>query len=456
MLGGLIAASVVVMLPALFVYLAPCWALYGAIFCFRRLWSEAVTTACWAAAATLALVGMVSLNYLTTGLPDVTPWNVCCGYWNQDLFSNWSSVYLFLWLKEGSGSSIVPIVKENDLLLPHVFAACMHVKAVEPIFLGIGSLGILVAVAVAAILGWGRTRGQRRRGEFGRCWEFAWGPCLLMGLLVWVSMAASGQQTSAYRVTRGFIIFFTVLAAIAFWRWIVNWVSPDIRNLAVSPVLVWIAVAPIWTYLAGPHAGIRIRSAFMLGRMDLWKAYAAEGILVEPFLSIRQRIGVERKIVFFNNESKFTPLFLVGRGLSSPMDHGYGPKWHLMAFENAERAKAALREEGYDFFLIDISQTPFDMIAHGELFSPDTLRTRFKVIDVEFPYYFLTWREPSPNEHAMVLMSQFAIESWQQAVTLDSAGKRLFERLRYLYRLNDGRTKGVVRPPDLPPVQGWQ
>ena len=457
--GLLLCASLVILFPWETTYLLAFQGVYALVFCVRRRWRNVLTLCSWGTIIAATFAGILLLNYRTTGMFDQTPWWLCKRYWDQERFAQWASPYLNVWLDEGSGESVGALAAGTDLLNPKLVLRLIRFEAVDHLFCGADAgPWILLAIIALAILARGGGRRRLLKERLLRCLEFGAVPTLVMTLLAWLSFAAGGHQISTYRATAGFMMFFVAIVPILLWHFAVEaGVVPGKKAIFSSAILIWFAVASVGKYVAAEHEALETRLAFVCGRLALWDAYAQEKRSIAPLLAMREKIGFDRKLVIFDNDSRLGPLFLIGRGLSSPMDHCYGPKWHLMALEDAETAEATFKEEGFHYFLIDVSKPPFDLIAYSQLFSPCTLQARFELVASAPPYFLLTWRGPAEGgSNPAALLPQTIVSYVQQSLAPDSMGKALYERVRYLYALNQGRTSGIERPADLPRLQGWQ
>ena len=167
---------------------------------------------------------------------------------------------------------------------------------------------------------------------------------------------------------------------------------------------------------------------------------------------MRKEIGIEKKVAYLQINGILGQAYLIGRGLLNPISYSYLDKWHLLAFEEPEKAIAVFKEMGINYFLIDFSALSYDLIAYSPLFYADNMKKYLSVRWSSDPFYLLTWRS---NHDGASEINADLLNRWSKEQRRpDHFGLGAYERLKYIYQYNNGRILGVKAPPDLPPLQG--
>jgi hypothetical protein len=202
---------------------------------------------------------------------------------------------------------------------------------------------------------------------------------------------------------------------------------------------------------------------FAIGSISFNEALQRGDGLWTTALKAKQLIGVNERLFSFNrpNHGENASYFFPGSGLlTEPSRIGFSGNWHVISFGDADGAIAALRKEGVNYFLIDFSRPFFGAIPFSQLFNPDHLAERFDLVWAEGSACVLTWKgsgtPPLPPAVATALRQRVQINKTQPNPHPDGVMGRLFDNLKAIYDFNQGRNYPVVRPPDLPPVLGWQ
>jgi hypothetical protein len=140
------------------------------------------------------------------------------------------------------------------------------------------------------------------------------------------------------------------------------------------------------------------------------------------------------------------------RELETFWSYALGKHWHDIMFEPPERAREVLKEQGLNYFLIDVGGAlPFwEVIQFSPLLSVRNVGTYLQVAWNEGDLYLLTWPGPGTSPIPESFLTRYS--------ELSQKGKLqpLYERVRLIYEMNRDKPYPVWRDPALPPVRGWQ
>ena len=273
-----------------------------------------------------------------------------------------------------------------------------------------------------------------------------WLPSFIILALVVLSLLSVNQTTSLIR-TVGFSGFFLVLCVFSLWH-----LALEARGRIVLIIFIFWVSWVSFLSIANPVLALKNRIDYVSGTKSMWDAMAEEGNLYKPIVDIRKAIGMEEQIAYLQINGKLGQSYLIGRGLLNPISFSYFDKWHILAFEEPEKAIPVFKKMGINYFLIDLSALSYDLIAYSPLFNTDNIKKYLSLRWSSDPFYLFTWQN---NHDSTSEINDNFLNRWSKEQNRpDHFGINAYKRMKTIYQYNDGRILGVKVPPNLPPLEG--
>jgi hypothetical protein len=318
----------------------------------RRHWGVFATALVGLGCATLTLAGILLLNYLITGLAEITPMRWFWNHANQERFSQRVSPYLMTLLLEGSSSDMgkVAVTDWRNLVPPaeHV-KSLARANAVDRFLLDISGKKKYLLLAILVIIGLRFSTKKYLRFPVWRLATPVLG--LFLGAILFSQLAA--QPTSTFR-SFSFMVFFVVLIALGVW--IAFFRLLHVRRLTLMtsywlPAVLAVTVT-VPAVQAIPTHDLEETLGFALGQRSLAQGFRERSMTTFPH-AIRTVIGHEPRVYSFD-----TNTYSIGPDgeLESFMSFALHENYHEILFESPEHARTALQNQGLNYFLIDLSE----------------------------------------------------------------------------------------------------
>jgi hypothetical protein len=391
----------------------------------------------------ILVAALMFLNYEITGMVECTPYRTCLRLANQERFSKWWSPYLLVLLDEGSapGAGDIQVVEHTDMTRYAYIKQLLRVELLRCFF----PHRVFLAGAIGGItLLW--LRGGRVPYEL---WRIVF---ILGGTLAGSAFLSQlvTQPISAYRYF-SFTVFFGVAIAASAWLllfrlmpsrrfvWLTSYILP-------YSVLCWITAHTVWTI---PDAELRHCWQFARGSLSLADGYASTRGVFLPAVKIRKITGPNARVYTLNELNYSTA---PDTELESFVSFSLHREWHEIMFAPSRRAREVLQAQGLNYFLIDLNALVVDTLQYSPLFCGANIRDNFQVAWKEGDVYLLTW----PGSNTTPLPEEF-LERYDEAYFTKQYDLRdLYERVKLIYKQNNGQPYPIYRDPALPPVKGWQ
>ncbi len=414
----------------------------------KRAWGVFASTAVAMTCAGLVFGGLLTLNYLWTGLAEVTPMRLFWKHANQERFSRWVSPYLMVLLLEGSSPDMgdVRLVEHKEGSRAEYLRTLVRTQTVRCFFPDIDedvpASVLLVLLGVTVPLAFGK----KVRFEL---WRLAVPVAGLFVLALVLSQLVT-QPVSVYRYF-SFMVFLIVLLALGLWVLLFR-LHPNRKLVRLTSCVVPALLTCLVTYqsvLAIPEQEREDLWRFATGKESLGEAFLKRGITSWVPLTIRDLTGPGKRVYSFNiNNYCMAP----DCELESFVSFALHQDWHEVLFEEPEQARAALQKQGLNYFLIDLNRDMVDVLQYSPLFRPENVGKYLEVRWHRGSTYLLTWpgpdTEPLPEEFLTIWS---LMEFWNPC----DLGP-LYEVVRTIYKQNKGKPFPIVRDPSLPHPPGWQ
>lgn len=454
-------------------------AVYAGIALFRRDAGLALRYATLLGLSAVVSALLMLHNHFLTGLYEVTPFRIFLHFWDQEIFSKWVSPYLMFYVSEGSSSEFGTVGISGMF---HDVAAYARLFRLQKFFFS--GMFWSVTVLAGALGAWGVLRkiSKKHAGESPKA---QWGlsepapertiygnpelrgnvvrwvllPSLIMCALVFLAYVFVRHSISILRLSEFvsmYVTMFIFSALIVCTSWIPSPAVYRIASLLVPMMLSGAACS--WTLDHGRNGKLKTPLQFALGE---WPANKLAPVNIEvsrQFSKIKAVAGGDR-IVSFNLNADYGPLFLQYPGIMTEVSYAFENRWHDIVFGDSKTAKEVLQEMDINFFLVDLGSPMFGAMPYAPLFTGQSLSTHFRIVWQLGSRYLLTWNHSQEN-----LGTDF-LKDWTNCLqrgmpsTLKGTanyGQALYERVLYLYQLNNHAVHGIVRPESLPKVEGWQ
>jgi hypothetical protein len=390
--------------------------------------------------STVVLASLLALNYRTTGLAADTPMRLFWRYADQGRFSEVWSPYLVILLQEGASPELggAWLRFPPGMSMRQFARSILRYDHLSKIFI----LPNLAIIVIWSIIVWLLIRGGRPRFDLVR------GLLLVLGFLAaCVPLASvSGQYISSFRYF-SLTVFFINLFGFLTWATLLGLLPrrPSFKKLISLASGGFACLIALATFIHTPTDELTACLMFSLGRKSLASIYEFRGGLWDDVLLAMSALPAGSRVYSFKDQHCMIP----DREVESFASYAFGKHWHEIMFEPPERARSLLRQQGLDYFLVDLGSLD-DIIQYSPLFRPANIANYLQEAWSEGNLYLLTW--PAPGTHPL---SESFLARYRH-ITITCKFSQLYDRLRLIYESNKGKPYPIWRDPSLPPVPGWQ
>ncbi len=440
MAGSLLFGSLVILAPTISIYAFATLGIYLAGALMKRRWNLAQLCAVWIIVGGAFLVTILGINFLTTGLFEGTPFRLWLSLWDQVRSSAWVSPYMLFYVSEligpDMGRVIMPGQVSCNVGMGQLLGNVLRINYITPLFLKwllFPGVTILTFMAI------------RKKADLSTYAKVVLLPALVILALVILSLLSINQTTSLMRSV-GFSGFYMVLCVFSLWYLALQHYDRKAFNIFV----LWVVLVAFSLTLK-PIVSLKHRIDYISGKKSMWDAMAAEGNIYKPIADMRKEIGIDKQVAYLQINGNLGQAYLIGRGLLNPISYSYRDKWHILAFEEPEKAIAAFKEMGINYFLIDFSARAYDLIAYSSLFNGTNMKKYLSMRWSSDPFYLLTWH--SDHGGSSDISDDFLRRWTKEQKRPDHFGFRAYQRLKLIYQYNNGRIFGVKVPSGLPPLE---
>ena len=455
---------------------------------WRRLPRRSGAAAAAALAPTLAagatILGILCLNYLWTGLAEVTPFKLFLAFADQRRLAHYFSPYLLLWADEGSrGStgelSLAALASRQYIL--HRLHGLLQLEALAPMILSLLAMSVPALLVALLWKPWRDAACERffpamlllafavalgfvvnQPGSLERFYTFAFFPVILVGIgsvAAFVGVLRSRVQAGPRRaLDAASLILALAIGCGSALYWTARWVKDEGFPL------------------------LRERAAFVAGRRTLEQAmlYAhwprSGGGLPQRGVS-EECVGLANTLGHPGPGGAprvWTMAFLYEPGcyilpdvrLQLEFSVAFGKRWDRIVFGPPDAARAELRKIGVRYFYINLadfdihrlgtqSSFVFGCLAYSPLFDPSMLSRRFRIVWRRDKALLLTFADGGGGEP----ISSALVSAWRKKVfaVQGSLGNMpgMCARLAGYYK-TQGERWPVHTDPSLGKLRGWQ
>jgi hypothetical protein len=301
-------------------------------------------------------------------------------------------------------------------------------------------------------------------------------PSAVLILAMLLTVRFSGQHPDSLYRNTVFICFFEILLLSCLWYRALGLLPARSKPLAIYCLAAYVSYTTLSAALVhantnrpgwyGRDSGNHIASYvdFAVGRISVEQALLRGDGLWLPALKAKQLVGYETKILCLTRPAQSATYFFPGSGVIIEGARSFDAQWHVIAFEDKERAERTLKNQNINYFLVNCEQPFFGAIPFNPLFAADEIGKRFDAVAQWNDSYLITWRHEGRSP-----LSQNFIRSWKRKMAEAESGSTLplrkgsdaimfglYRNMKVIYEYNKGRDFPIRRPPNLAHVQGWQ
>jgi hypothetical protein len=439
--AALFAANVVLFQTAAYPLVLALLCLGALGWAIHKQWSMMMGFAPPVVTATVVLASLLALNYWTTGLGEITPMRPFWRHADQGRFSRVWSPYLMILLQEGSA----PEFGGAWLHFPPGMGAWQFAKSIIRYehLIKILILPNIAIIVLWSMIGWLLFRGGRPR------FDLTLALLLVLGFLsACVPLAgASGQYISAFRFF-SLTVFFINLFGFLTWATLFELLPrrPAVQKSISVTSGIFACLIALTTFVRTPTDELTSCLLFSLGRKSLASTYEFRGGLSDETLRYTSALPAGSPVYSFQNQQH---CMIPDREVESFVSYAFGTHWHEIMFEPPEQARSLLRQQGFDYFLVDL-RVMGDIIQYAPLFRLENIAKYLQVTWSEGDLYLLTW--PAPGTCPL---SESFLAGYRR-ISAECNYFQLYDRMRLIYETNKGKPYPIWRDPALPPVPGWQ
>lgn len=394
---------------------------------------------------------ILGINYVTTGMAEITPFRTFWRFADQNRLSRWVSPYLMLVLSEGSSPSMGQFNAPELLFVSTIdqFTHYFRLWSVKYLFPNRYILIFLVATSCIALV--------IRRFSYSRTKVMITVPVIVFSAVALLNaiLLNVNQATSLWRYYI-FSVFFTVSISVIVWKAWFSLVMPVAwRRLSLTLSLCLVLVVSGWSCVDAakryPRSKAKLASNFAAGRIGIGEAYRANGGISPSAPDVCRVVGPDRRVWSFTiiNYSMLPDCLF-----ETAISFALRDNWHQIMFESAETSRKLLQRQGLNYFLVDLKTELFDFFPFTSLFSPENIGKYLGVVWKKDSTYLLSWLGPDtaplPPDFTNTYRTKITTEKSSISV------KEIYDRVRLIYESNRGRPYPIYRDPKLPPIKGWQ
>ncbi len=394
---------------------------------------------------------ILAINYLTTGMAEITPFRTFWRFADQSRLSRWVSPYLMLVLSEGSSPSMGQLNAPELLFVSTIdqFTHYFRLWSIKFLFLNRYVVAFLVATSCIAL--------ALRRSNYNRTKVVITVPVIIFSAVALLNavLLNVNQTTSLWRYYI-FSVFFTVAIGVIIWRAWFSLVTPvSWRKFSLVVSLCLTVVVSGWSCMDAmkryPRSKAKLASSFASGRISIGEAYRANGGISPNAQDVCKAVGPDRRVWSFTiiNYSMLPECVF-----ETAISFALRDSWHQIMFESAETSRKLLQRQGLNYFLVDLKTEIFDFFPFTSLFSPEGIEKHLGVVWNKDSTYLLSWLGPETTP----LPADFT-DTYRTKITTEKSSisiKEIYDRVRLIYESNRGRPYPIYRDPKLPPIKGWQ
>jgi len=473
----IITVSLVVLTPTAFSILFLFLGYFLATSLRKKQFQQAKSFALLIGWAGTTLLLVMTVNYFTTGLFEITPFRIFWAVADQARLSQWVSPYLILYLKESSNPDLGIFRTTSDFGLTTWFISIFRLYTVRYLFPAqtllsgldgiryIPNLGLLMLLSL--MIGYALIRGFRPNYKYDVMTVLS--PILAMIGVATVLIFINNQSLSVFRFF-AFTIFFVVIVSVALWRLFLDIiVTLPLRSL-FSYLVIGIAVtwAVLDLYYRYDSKVFESEIKFALGQTSFQEVYSniepelypGTGVFWPSAAKAVEIIGYNTRLWSFHTSDGIGTI--PGQHIVSEVSYAYNGNWPVMVFAEPEAAKAAFKKEEINYFLLDLNQPIFGALPYSPLFAPNNIEKYFEIVwrqegERDQEVYLLTWR--GEEAQAVPLTSEF-LKRWEEALSVSVAHfgdtKVLYDQMKYYYDSHGGRSYPIPSDFTLPDVKDNQ
>lgn len=391
------------------------------------------------------------INYVITGMAEVTPFRLFWKLADQKKLSEWVSPYLMVLLEQGTskdigGFKLAGSIFDLKYILGLFRVISLFFAKVDYFILFVLLPGIIGIVLYA--------KGHRAKLEQRRTAI----PLVAFLTAAFIMCLLATAHPHSYLRNYVFIIFFVVVGFVLLWNGFITLLpfgQTARRNIAI---ILGILIVCLWSFnsfkMLPDTLGKAYRAAlFIFGKTSYSRMYEAKRALWKPALEARRILGVNKRIWSFTLYN-----FYMGPdpGLETAVSFSLKRDWHGIMFSAADESKRLLREQGLDYFLIDLETNFFDFFQYTRLFSPESIGRYFGVVwkNKDENVYLLSWKENACSSIPGEFIGRYKNNIVESEKEHDFS--KLYERMKDIYLYNNRKAYPVIVEKGLLPVEGWQ
>jgi hypothetical protein len=368
--------------------------------------------------AFLSVAIVLIQNYLTTGLASDQFIDFMWHWSNVERLYSWGVVPVVIitsWIRDNYAEQAVPLGLPSLYLL----ADYVRVPAIWPIF----ATGVIAGAGVYQRTFWAN---QATARVFLALCGFVTVFAVLAILL------GRSQIFSLFRLTT---FFFPILMLVGILGWILfakaNFTRPAVLlflpfSLLLSTLFVW---SNTFNWLTQAAIKTRYAEKFLLGEFSLADAYShqvgqdtlAYGAIHPGTLKAAQVAGADTRIWSMHTHSY---CMAPGCRVESVVSFKMSSYYDKILTGSADTAKALLKKEGLNYFLISKDLVLIDLLQYSDLFSPANIAKHLAVRWTDGTTYLLTW----PNDKTEPISTDF-VNFYQKKIDTEKHSVFKFEPL---------------------------
>ncbi len=447
---GLMAVHLGLFAPTTFAFIIGFFALLCIVELINKRYALARSYVLMGCVMAVVFMSIMVINYFTTGMAEITPFRFFWQHADQMRFSKWISPYQLELASEASNPAMGRF-NAPDLATGSSLTTLSDVFKLGSIrYLYVTPTVFIVSVSAAVLwmaIGVGRRREKYLTGISV--------PAVLFLLVSFANVIAFNlnQPVSLLRYYVFSIFLVVTVGTVLWWKIVFSWIKARrAARIAASVVAIlvgsWSCVDVFQRYPVKDMTGA---FSFAVGRTSIAGAYEMGEALWAPAVEICHRVGRDTRLWSFSH-TRYS--MAPGCQLETLYSFGLYQDWHKIIFGSPETGMGLLKKQQLNYFIVDLSSHFFDFFPYTPLFSPENIGRYLGVVWKRGPVYLLSWKDRSSFD-----IDDDFLESYRKKLDEDQSClylHRIYDRLRMIYENNPKDRYPVRRPPNLPPLKGWQ
>ena len=450
--------ATIVFVPTTVGILLPVYGLVTLFNAWNNRRTEAIHYGTLMLTALLTIVVWLAINYISTGMFEITPVEPNLNVADQKVLSQWTSPYMALWMIEGFPHKLTSFFS-SSLNIKELQAWAVNLLHIDEL-LWLKHLKYLIVACVFCYLAQPSLFSIRKLDAYVR---------LIAAILMVIGFGFAFSLTMNQPISIArYFIFTTPLILLIVTTSIVMITERTIHETRHNAIYLVFTLLVVGNIHLTPPDSIPKRSVlgFAFGTKTYKDAYDSKSLFSEDALTASRLTNPDDRIMSSNPMHQ--SYAIAGRPMEVELNYSYHD-WHTMVFDQPAAARAAYKKEGIKYFYFDFTYPVNGMMPFSPLLYKDSVLSNLYVVWHSKNAYLLGWCKPhdakttdssdgeqncAPNDNAHHAVEKEFIKRLSDNKKHNVPGENIYRRIKLYWDRNAGEAFPVTRDLSLPDVKG--